>query len=246
MESVGRISYRHRNSFCPHRRPSLPRIGKRPVFRLIPPVRQICVTPTETGENDRGSSGIRLAHEFGGLSTPLFNKLFTSFGRVLVGERACSAGLQCRVRAADNLGDAMKKKILIVDDDPVMSFVCQRLLNKHDYETELAPDGAAGLERLSVFQPDAVLLDLMMPKVDGTGFLQRLRALDAYRQLPVIVLTNAAVPTLVEQASKAGATRVLDKSKFNPVAIIELLRGLLLGGAPTAVNTMSHGEPWKG
>jgi CheY-like chemotaxis protein len=140
----------------------------------------------------------------------------------------------------------MKKKVLIVDDDPVMSFVCQKLLAKHDYETELAPDGEKGLERLATFQPDAVLLDLMMPKVSGTGFLQKLRAQEAFRNLPVIVLTNAAIPTLVDEAAKAGATRILDKSKFNPVAVIELLRAVLHNGPPTAINVMSHGEPWRG
>jgi CheY-like chemotaxis protein len=140
----------------------------------------------------------------------------------------------------------MKKKVLIVDDDPVMGFVCQRLLTKHDYETDLAGDGAKGLERLTAFQPDAVLLDLMMPKVSGTDFLQRLRAMEAFKAVPVIVLTNAAVPMLLEQAATAGATRILDKSKFNPVALIELLRVILQSDAPRAINLMSHSEPWKG
>jgi len=140
----------------------------------------------------------------------------------------------------------MKKKVLIVEDDPVMGFVCQRLLNKHDYETEIATDGGKGLERLAEFRPDAVLLDLMMPKVNGTEFLKGVRKQEAFRGLPVIVLTNAAVPMMIEQASNAGATRVLDKSKFNPVAVIELLRALLHTGPGTTVSEMSHAEPWKG
>ena len=47
-------------------------------------------------------------------------------------------------------------------------------------------------------------------------------------------------------AASAGATRILDKSKFNPVAVIELLRAVLHNGPPAAINVMSHGEPWKG
>lgn len=140
----------------------------------------------------------------------------------------------------------MKKKVLIVDDDPVMSFVCQRLLTKHGYDSELAPDGARALELLPQYQPDCILLDLMMPKVNGTNFLQQLRAQEAYRQVPVVVLTNVAVPTMIEQAANAGATRVLDKSKFNPVAVIELLRALLHAESPRAINALSHSEPWKG
>ena len=112
----------------------------------------------------------------------------------------------------------MKKKVLIVEDDSVMGFVVQRLLEKHDYETEIAADGSKGLERMVAFRPDAVLLDLMMPKMNGIDFLKGVRSQETFKDLPIIVLTNAAVPMLVEQASAAGATKVLDKSKFNPVA----------------------------
>ena len=140
----------------------------------------------------------------------------------------------------------MKKKILIVEDDNVMSFVCQRLLEKHDYETEIAPDGGKGLERMAVFRPDAVLLDLMMPKVNGTDFLKGVRSQEAFKDLPIIVLTNAAVPMLIEQAQQAGATRILDKAKFNPVAVIELLRALLNTGPATTSIGLSQSQPWKG
>ena len=140
----------------------------------------------------------------------------------------------------------MKKKVLIVEDDSVMGFVVQRLLEKHDYETELAGDGAKGLERMGAFRPDAVILDLMMPKMNGTEFLKGARSQEAFKDLPIIVLTNAAVPMLVEQASNAGATKVLDKSKFNPVAVIELLRALLHTGPARTVSDMSQAQPWKG
>src|SRR5262245_51060208 len=106
------------------------------------------------------------------------------------------------------------KKILVIEDDPVMAHVCQRLLAKHEFAVEVASDGAKGLERLNEYKPDLVLLDVMMPKTNGIEVLTRLRAQEAFRNLPVIVLTNACVPSLVEQAQKAGATHVLDKSKF--------------------------------
>lgn len=137
------------------------------------------------------------------------------------------------------------KKILVIEDDPVMAHVCQRLLTKHEFAVEVANDGAKGLERLNIFQPDLVLLDLMMPKTNGVEVLIRLRAQDAFRTLPVIVLTNACVPTLIEQASKAGATHILDKSKFNPVALSELLRGLLDVGPGSRLGDVSQNEPVK-
>ena len=139
----------------------------------------------------------------------------------------------------------MKKKILIIDDDPIMGLVCRRLLDSHGYETDYANDGASGLERLRNFQPDAVFLDLMMPKINGITVLEWIRAQESFRQLPVIVLTNVAVPVLIEQAANSGATQILDKSKFNPVAITELLRGLLDIGPSGTIGVMSQSAPWK-
>ena len=135
----------------------------------------------------------------------------------------------------------MKKKILIIEDDPVIGRVCERLLAKHGFIVELACDGVSGLDRLNTFQPDLILLDLMMPKVNGVEVLKRLRAQEAFRDLPVIVLTNACVPMLVSQAAEAGANHILDKSKLNPIALTELLRGLL--GVGAKLGEMSMSEP---
>jgi CheY-like chemotaxis protein len=137
------------------------------------------------------------------------------------------------------------KKILIIEDDPIMGQVCERLLTKHGFQIELAKDGTRGLERLGAFQPDVVMLDVMMPNKNGIEVLKAIRAQEAFRNLPVIVLTNVCVPSLLEQATKAGATKILDKSKFNPLAITELLRVVLEGGPATPLGTMSQNEYLK-
>jgi CheY-like chemotaxis protein len=134
------------------------------------------------------------------------------------------------------------RKILIIEDDPVMGFVCQRLLSKGGYEIEIANDGCKGLECVNSFQPDLILLDLMMPKMNGLEVLKNLRAQESLHNLPIIVMTNACVPTMVEQATAAGATHILDKSKFNPVSITELLRSMLEGGSPSRLPAISQNE----
>jgi CheY-like chemotaxis protein len=134
------------------------------------------------------------------------------------------------------------KKVLIIEDDPIMRHICQRLLGEHGFTVELATDGSNGLERLSAFQPDVVFLDLMMPKTSGIEVLKKLRAQEQFRNLPVIVFTNACVPIMVEQATKAGATHVLDKSKFNPVAIMELLRSAIDSGRDARGTSISLTE----
>ena len=71
----------------------------------------------------------------------------------------------------------------------------------------------------------------MMPRVGGIEFLKRLREQESFRALPVVVLTNACVPAFVEQANKAGANYVLDKSKATPIAVAELLHAAFNLGA---------------
>ena len=123
------------------------------------------------------------------------------------------------------------KKILIVEDDPVAGMVFQRTLEKQGFATELATDGAQGLKRLAESPPDALLLDVMMPKVGGIALLGSLRADPNFREMPVVVMTNACVPAFVEQALNAGANHVVDKSNRSPLAVAELLYSLLKLGA---------------
>jgi len=105
--------------------------------------------------------------------------------------------------------------------------IYQRALENHGFTIELVTDGVKGMERLVTFKPDAVLLDLMMPKLGGVGVLQALRAQEAFRDLPVIVMTNAYVSAFVDQAMKEGANGDFDKSKDTPATILGLLHSLL-------------------
>ena len=117
-------------------------------------------------------------------------------------------------------------KFLIVDDFPTMRRIIKNLLKELGYKNfEEADDGAMGLERLTEFAPDAVLLDLMMPKLNGFAVLKAIRAQEAYHHLPVLVLTSASIPTLVEQALLAGANRVFDKANDKPLAVVGVFHG---------------------
>ena|SRR6185436_2688659 len=119
------------------------------------------------------------------------------------------------------------KKVLVIEDDPIVGTVYKRFLEAHGLAVEIATDGAKGLDQLPAYRPDAVILDLMLPKVGGIAVLMTLRAQEAYRELPIIVLTNASVPAFIEQALQAGANYVFDKAKDPPTAILAGLQRLL-------------------
>ncbi len=115
------------------------------------------------------------------------------------------------------------KKVLVIEDDPVTGIIYQRGMTKQGFIVEVARDGAKGLERVAAFQPDVIILDLVMPIVGGIEFLKGLRGQESFRELPVIALTNAYVPAFVDQAKAAGASHVMDKSKTTPAIVAELL-----------------------
>lgn len=106
----------------------------------------------------------------------------------------------------------MSNKILIVDDEPFNLDLLEQELMEYDYVIERAVDGAQALDKVAEFQPDVVLLDYMMPKMNGLEVLQHLRADERFKSLPVILLTAKATQ---EDRSKAS-TPVLTTMSSSP------------------------------
>ena len=117
-----------------------------------------------------------------------------------------------------------KKTILIVEDDAVIARIYQTTLQKADFAVELATDGASGFNRIKEIAPDGVLLDLMMPGLNGIELLKRLRQTPPFEKLPVVVYTNAFIPQLVQEAKRAGATEVFDKSTLTPSMLVDAFK----------------------
>ena len=80
-----------------------------------------------------------------------------------------------------------KKKVLLVDDDPAFLKAIKARLEANSYDVITAPNGKEGLEKIKKNNPDAVLLDIMMPEIDGLSILRQIRSQDPH--LPVFMLT---------------------------------------------------------
>jgi len=119
------------------------------------------------------------------------------------------------------------KRILLIEDDPVVRSVYQRYLQSNGFSVEVAINGEEGLVKLTTVQPDAVIVDVMMPKLGGVAVIRSLRAQDTFCSIPVVVLTNAVIPAFVEEARAAGANHVFDKARHSPPAVGALLHRLL-------------------
>jgi len=103
------------------------------------------------------------------------------------------------------------KTILLVEDDQVASTMYQSRLEREGFHVETAPDGLTALKTLMKLTVDLVILDLILPKLDGANVLKRMRVTPPLRNVPVIVLSNAASTELDEDAMLTGPTRRLHK-----------------------------------
>ena len=87
------------------------------------------------------------------------------------------------------MAEAEKPRILIVEDDPDLRTILRMQLSSQGYEVAEAVNGAEGFQIVQSLRPDCVILDLMMPVMDGFGFLKRARSLLALQGIPILILT---------------------------------------------------------
>ncbi len=129
----------------------------------------------------------------------------------------------CPIRADDGgeEGEGTVPKILVIDDDPSIRSLITDVLETESYEVTCAEDGFVGLKLIETVQPDCVVLDIMMPGIDGHAVLQRIRA-QSGPALPVVMLTAAADDAQAWQAWTEGVDYFLAK----PFDAHELLRFL--------------------
>lgn len=119
------------------------------------------------------------------------------------------------------------KKILIIEDDPIVSHIYRSRLENEGFEVDVSADGQAGYYRLYEWKPDALVLDLMLPKLNGIDLLKKIRAVREFEKLPVVVFTNAYVANMIHESLAAGASGVYNKSTITPRQIIDVLNNLL-------------------
>ncbi len=118
-------------------------------------------------------------------------------------------------------------KVLIIEDDLVVANIYRNKLTAEGYRVEVAGDGEAGIEKVRQFRPDAVLLDLMLPKVPGIELMKRIRSEPDFEKLPFIVLSSTYLTNVVQEAWKAGATKCLSKTSCTPREVLQVVRGSL-------------------
>jgi CheY-like chemotaxis protein len=122
--------------------------------------------------------------------------------------------------------EAGMSRVLVIDDDPDLGRVVRRVLELEGYDVVLSDDGLRGLAAAQRQRPDVIVLDLMMPVMDGYQVLEQLQNDPRTRDIPVVVLSAVALDETRERVEAAGASAFLTKP-FEPDQLSRALSSVI-------------------
>jgi len=128
---------------------------------------------------------------------------------------------------------SQKKRILIVEDEEELSKLTAMRLEANGYEVERVNNGEDGIFQIRHTHPDLVILDLVLPKLDGVEVLREVRADPLLKRIPIIVLTAYGIRDILEDCKKYGANEVMAKP-YNAVKLVRRIGELLKSEEETA------------
>ncbi len=115
-------------------------------------------------------------------------------------------------------------KILLIEDDLSVASMYKDVFADAGFETHIANDGLIGIQMAGELNPEVILLDIMMPKLDGIETLKRLKANDQTKAIPVLMLTNAGVDVMRNEALGIGADRFIVKTEYDNATLIDVIK----------------------
>lgn len=131
-------------------------------------------------------------------------------------------------------------RVLVVEDEKALLSAIQTKLQNEGYEVITATDGVDALDRIKNEKPDAVLLDIFLPKMSGMDILEDLNKEGLLESLPVIIISNSGQNTEIERAQKLGVKDFLVKTDFTPQDVLDKLAKFV--PAPKQKNKMENNQ----
>lgn len=116
------------------------------------------------------------------------------------------------------------KRILLVEDEKIIVELVERKLKEEGYEVVVARDGEEGLEKLEEEKPDLILLDIVMPRMDGFEVMEKMMEEEMTDSIPIIIISNSGQPVELDRAQELGARDWLIKTEFDPAEVVEKVK----------------------
>jgi CheY-like chemotaxis protein len=124
-------------------------------------------------------------------------------------------------------GDAQSKHVLVVDDEAINRDLVNRYLIDDNWSVEQAENGKVALAKMQEFKPDLILLDLMMPVMDGFEFAEEIRNHDEYRSIPIIVVTAKSLDDQDKKRLRGSVQRIIQKGSIGRQDLLSQIEEIL-------------------
>ena len=121
----------------------------------------------------------------------------------------------------------MKKKILLVEDDPFLIDIYSTKLKDAGFEVLVSDEGEEAIGKVKEENPDLVLLDIVLPEIDGWEILRRIKSDEKLKNLKVIILSNLGQKEEVKKGMELGAVNYLIKAQYTPSQVVEEVKKAL-------------------
>jgi len=119
------------------------------------------------------------------------------------------------------------KTILLIEDDPFLVDLYTTKFKEMGFKVEVATNGQEGLKKMKLKKPDLLLLDIVLPTIDGWQILEEVRRDDGLKDLKVVILSNLTQKEEVEKGLKLGANKYLIKAHYTPSEVVEEIKKIL-------------------
>ncbi|MBX4205405.1 MAG: response regulator transcription factor [Candidatus Doudnabacteria bacterium] len=133
-----------------------------------------------------------------------------------------------------------KLKILVVEDEEILLTALSEELKQEGFEVVGAKDGVEGLEKAAAEQPNLMLLDLVMPRLDGISTLKQMKAQENTKDIPIVILTNLSDYDKISDALSMGAMDYLVKANYRLEELVTKIKTVLerkdKGEGPMMIN----------
>ena len=125
------------------------------------------------------------------------------------------------------MNETGNKKILLVEDEPLLGNLLRQRLEREGFTVFHAKDGDQGLEYLKTNTPDLVLLDIILPKVSGFEFMEKVQSDSQYKKPPIVIISNLGQDTDLERGQALGAIGYFVKARVSMEDLVEKVRDFL-------------------
>jgi CheY-like chemotaxis protein len=121
------------------------------------------------------------------------------------------------------------KKILIIESDPILRGIYRRKFDLSGFVVEAVDDGPLALDTIPIFKPNLIQMDLSLPSMSGTELIRRIRALNNFKIVPIVVLSSVYRPDAIKEAFDAGANKCVSKMDCTPNLALEIVEQIFSG-----------------